>query len=285
MTAVESDAERRYEVDERDVEYMQVDGTPFVARVLQPRGDGPFPILLYVHGGAWTAGSRMGTAWAYEPLAPRGVVVVAIDFRLAPDHPYPEPLKDINYGIRWTKAHAADFNADPSTLGALGSSSGGHQSVMNAMRPRDPRYASRPLAEAPDVDAALRYVVGCWPITDPFARYLFAQDTNRQDLVTRTEGYFRTQEAMQEGNPQMILDRGEPVELPPMIIIQGTADINVTPEIQRRFAESYRSRGGSCELHIFQDMPHGTTQWPEAEAGDAMDKIRAFIDRQVAAKA
>jgi acetyl esterase len=281
MATVDYDPNGQYEVDEQEIEYLNVDGTPFLARILQPRGKGPFPILLYVHGGAWTAGSRMGNAWAYEPLAPSGVVVVAIDFRLAPSYPYPEPLVDINYGIRWTKAHAADFNADASTLGALGSSSGGHQSLMNALRPRDPRYTSRPLPEAPDLDASLRYVVGCWPITDPLARYLFAQDTNRMDLMTKTEGYFRSQEAMQEGNPLMILERGEPVELPPVIIVQGTADINVTPDIQRRFAAAYQSRGGSCELHVFQDMPHGTTQWPDAEAAEAMSYIKNFIACQL----
>src|SRR5204863_307612 len=125
----------------------------------------------------------------------------------------------------------AEFNASPLSVGGLASSSGGHQIMLNAMRPRDPRYSAIPLSEAPEVDASLAYVVGCWAILDPYARYFFAQDTGRDELVKRTEGYFGSVEAMQEGNPQLIVDRGEPAELPPMLIIQGTKDTNVRPDM------------------------------------------------------
>jgi acetyl esterase/lipase len=188
-------------------------------------------------------------------------------------------MADVNYAIRWVKAHASEFNGDPARFGTIGSSSGGHQGVLNALRPGDPRYAAVPLDNGVDADATVKCAIGCWPIVDPFARYLFAQDTGREELIARTEAYFGTQDAMQEGNPQMILDRGEPVELPPLLILQGTADTNVTPEIQERFAASYRARGGDCELHIFEGMPHGTTQWPEAEAGRALERIKTFLDR------
>lgn len=276
------DPARRYDVEIHEVEYRQADGEAWLARICQPQGEGPFPALLFVHGGAWTLGDRMNNRSIYEPLAASGLVVAAIDFRLAPKDPYPAPVSDVSYGARWLKAHAGDFNADPGSIGGLGSSSGGHQLMLSAMRPHDPRYAALPLPGAPELDATVAYIVACWPILDPYARYLFAQDTGRDDLVKRTEGYFRNQETMQEGNPQLVLDRHEAVELPPTLIIQGTADTNVTPDMQERFARAYRAAGGLCELEIFPGMPHGTTVWPEAEAERALDLMRAFIARQLA---
>src|SRR5207253_6418991 len=134
--------------------------------------------------------ARDHTTWLYEEVARRGVTVFSLDFHQGPAHPYPEPITEINYGVRWVKAHAAEFNASPRGVGALGSSSGGHQSMLNTMRPKDPRYAAIPFPEAPESDASLAYVVGCWAILDPYARYFFAQDTGRDELVKRTEGYF-----------------------------------------------------------------------------------------------
>jgi acetyl esterase/lipase len=224
----------------------------------------------------------MGNAWVYEPLAASGIVVFSVDFRQAPQHPYPEPLEDINFATRWFKAHAAEFDAAPDTLGGLGTSSGGHQVMLSAMRPRDPRYAAIPLVEAPDLDASLKYVVTCWPILDPYARYLFAQDTGRADIVKSTEGYFGSTETLSEANPAEIAKRREAVELPPTIIIQGTADANVTPEIQEGFAAAFRAAGGACELQVFADMPHGTTEWPAAETARALALVKRFIAQHLA---
>lgn len=275
------DPTKTYELNISEVEYQRANGVSWLARICQPKGQGPFPALLFVHGGAWSAGDRNNNTWLYEPLAASGLVVISIDFRLAPDHPYPEPLEDINFAARWAKVHASEFNADPATLGGLGSSSGGHQVMLTAMRPSDPRYAVLSLPEGGAADAAFKYIIGCWPILDPYARYLFAQDTGRPELVARSEGYFGSVEAMQEGNPQFCLDRGEVVRLPPTLIIQGTADTNVTPDMQRRFAEAFRKAGGECQLEIFEGMPHGTTIWPDKERAEAIERIKAFIAREL----
>ncbi len=273
------DPNATYEVEISDVEYRNADGEPWLLRVCHPKGPGPFPAVLYVHGGQWSRGDRVGNAWAYEPLAASGVVVFSPDFRQAPKHPYPEPLQDINYATRWGKRHAAEYDADPATLGGLGTSSGGHQTMLSAMRPRDPRYSALPMAEAPELDASLRYVVACWAILDPYARYLFAQDTKRDDIVRATEGYFGSVDAMAEANPTEIVKRREPVQLPPTLIIQGTADVNVTPEIQRGFASAYEAAGGSCEVEIFEGMPHGTTEWPAEVWAGGLTRIKSFIAR------
>src|SRR5690348_7590816 len=126
----------RYEVDTQDVEYQP----GFLARVYQPRGRGPFPTMLDVHGGAWHIGDRLNNAAIDRGLALRGVLVVAIDFRQSQDAQYPASLIDVNLGARWLKHHAAQFNG-VSRIGGLGSSSGGHQVLLTALRPTDPVFS------------------------------------------------------------------------------------------------------------------------------------------------
>jgi acetyl esterase len=278
------DPAAHYEVTTSDVEYRREGDEPLLARIYRPEGPGPFPMLLDVHGGAWTMSDRTGNEPMDRALAESGLVVAAVDFRLAPQHPYPASLADVNYATRWLKAHAGEFGGDPRHLGGLGSSSGGHQVMLSAMRPRDPRYAAIPLAEAPDADASLAYVVACWPILDPFHRYFFAQQTGRQELAKRTEGFFLTQEAMREGNPQIILDRGEQVELPPTILLQGTADNNLTMAMSLRFVATYRLAGGEAELEQFPDMPHSFGNQSGPESDRAIAVIKTFIARQLKGK-
>ena len=245
------------------------------------QGPGPFPALLDVHGGAWNGGTRTNNELMDRCLATRGITIAAVDFRVAPQHPYPAQVADVNYATRWLKAHARDFNGDPASVGGIGSSSGGHTVMLSAMRPHDPRYKALPLPEAEDVDATLLYVLGAWPVLDPYVRYFFAQETGRDRLVASTEAYFLTQDTMQEGNPQMILERDERIKLPPTLIVQGTADDNIPLSVPERFVPAYRAAGGTIDLKLFPDMPHGFGNKPGAETDSAMDLMKAFIARQV----
>lgn len=272
---------QNYSVRIRDVEYRRDGNNSWLARIYEPEGAGLFPMLLDVHGGIWSLADRNLDALIDQALATSGIVVVAIDFRQAPQHPYPASVADVNYATRWLKAHARDFKADPRTIGGLGMSSGGHLIVLSAMRPRDPRYNALPLSAGQGVDASLRYIIALYPVLDPHSRYLFAQRTNRTDLVTAQDGYFQTVQAMQEGNPTLILERGERVEHPPMLLLQGTADRNVTPQMQRRFATAYRAAGGSIELITFPDTPHGFTLSRGPDTDRAITLMKEFIARQL----
>ena len=172
MTTIER---TRYEIDVEDVEYIRHGNTPLLARIYKPRGSGPFPLVIDLHGGAWCKKDRTSDAGTDEPLAKSGVVVVALDFRMPPDAGYPASLADINYAIRWCKARAAQFGSRADRVGILGVSSGGHQAMLAAMRPADPRYTEFPLAGTAAVDASLRCVVLCWPVIDPLGRYHYAK--------------------------------------------------------------------------------------------------------------
>jgi len=130
-----------YEIDIQDVEYLRHGNTPLLARLHTPKGDGPFPMVLEIHGGAWIREDRFKDAVINEPLAKSGVIVAAIDFRMPPDGAYPANMADINYAVRWLKSRASALRGRADRVGAMGSSSGGQQAMLAAMRPRDPRYS------------------------------------------------------------------------------------------------------------------------------------------------
>jgi acetyl esterase/lipase len=237
-----------------------------------------------VHGGAWNDQDRTANAPVDERLAASGILVVAIDVRLAKEAPYPASVADVNYGIRWLKSKAREWHGAPEMLGALGSSSGGHVIQLCAMRPRDPRYTIYSLPEAPHLDATLAYVIARSPISDPVARYEQAQKMQRDTLINNSQTYFNPWDTIVEGNPQRILERGESVLLPPMFVLQGALDDNVLPEVQERFAATYRAAGGQIDYEVFPGADHRWIILPGPQTDRAITMIKAFIARQLQAR-
>jgi acetyl esterase/lipase len=268
------------EVAIHDVEYQRQGERAFLARVYQPHGPGPFPTLIDVHGGAWHIGDRLNNAAIDHGLAARGILVVAIDFRQSQDAPYPASLIDVNLGVRWLKAHATDFKGTPN-VGGLGSSSGGHQILLTALRPRDPTFTALPLPGRTDLDASLAYVVACWPVSNPLERYRRAREKNL-DGVAAYEAYWPSEAAMAEGNPQLILERGDAIHLAPLLVLQGAADELVPPEMQRRFVDTYRAAGGQVEMRLYDGMPHTfiVRSPTHPQAVRALDDIARFVHGQ-----
>jgi acetyl esterase len=129
-----------------------------------------------------------------------------------------ETVADVNFGIRFFKANAERFAARSHLVGGLGTSSGGHLLLLNALRPRDPRYAAIPLAGA---DASLAFAVVCWSVADPLARYCVVRERGNDRLVEAHHQFWPSEEAMSEGNPQLILERGEATETPPALICRA----------------------------------------------------------------
>src|ERR1051326_4305630 len=146
-------AEARHDVRVEDVEYQRQGGRALLARLYRPSGAGPFPAAVQVHGGAWVNKDRIDNGFMAHALAESGILVASIDFRMPPEAPYPASLADINLATRWLQARARLYGSRPDWVGSMGTSSGGHQVLLAAIRPDDPRYAALALAEAPDIDA------------------------------------------------------------------------------------------------------------------------------------
>jgi len=256
-------------------------GRTLMARIYRPRGAGPFPALLDLHGGAWNNKDRLANATMDRAVASSGVLVVAIDMTLAPEAPCPASVQDANYGVRWVKSRAAAWGGDPGTLGILGSSTGGHIAMLVGMRPRDPRYASIPLTGGSSIDAAVAYVATRSPISDPYARFLQAEKMKREHMVQNTKKWFLPWETIHEANPQEILDRREKANLPPLLIMQGALDDNVLPAFQEKFAASYRAAGGECQLEVFEGCEHLWIDTPGPQTDRAHAMVKAFIARHL----
>src|SRR5436190_1339031 len=274
--------EKRYEVETRDLEYRREGSEPILARLYQPKGKGPFPAVIEVHGGAWASGDRLNNAPLDEALAKSGIVVLAVDFRMPPQWRYPVSIADINYATRWLKAHAGEFGSRRELVGGLGTSSGAHQLLLSTLKPKDARYAALSLSGAPAEEASLPYLVLCWPISDPLARYRMVREKGNTRLVEAHDAWWPSEADMAEGNPQLILERGEAGALPPAILVQGLADDNVTPEMADRFTAAYRARGGRIELHKFDWQPHTfIVRDPASDSSRrATELLRDFVLKQ-----
>jgi len=261
-----------------DVEYQRQDGQALLARLYQPIGPGPFPAVLEVHGGAWTGGDRFNNVAIAEALAADGIVVLSIDFRMPPQAGYPDTIADVNLGIRWLKANAEKFHSRADLVGGLGTSSGGHMLLLSAFRPNDPRYGKLPLPGS-NVDASLRFAIACWPVADPLERYRAKKAAGQDRFVVAHDRFWPSEAAMEEASPTLMLKRGETVAKPPVLIMQGTADDNLTPTMADDFAAAYNAAGGTVTKEIFPDQPHAfIPNAPTSPASlRALALIRSFV--------
>jgi acetyl esterase len=118
-----------------EVRDVSADGVP--VRIFRPEGEGPLPIVVYLHGGGW----MMGTLDSYDSLLralanASGALVAAVDYRLAPEHRYPTALEDSLAAIRWSVAHAGELGGDGGRLALAGDSAGGNLAAVAARRLR-----------------------------------------------------------------------------------------------------------------------------------------------------
>jgi len=277
-------------VTKEDVCYLKHGERQMMARVFKPEGQGPFPCYIDLHGGAWNNGDLEDRTSLGEYLADRGTVMVTLNFRHAADG-YPTTLQDINYAVRWAKSRAKDLKIDPNKIALGGASSGGHLAMLAAMRPNDPRYSSIPGPSG--VDASVKGVVMLWPVINPLSRYRNAirrsQEANPPAFTVgmkeKHDTYWHTEAEMIEGNPMLILERGEKVLTPPALWLQGRPDIvhdyrdpesPIPANEPERFTANYRKAGGDIELlYIDQATKAGAPSYEPAAA---------FIHKHIKAK-
>jgi acetyl esterase/lipase len=278
------DPAAHFELDVHEVELRRnTAGRMLMARIYRPKGAGPFPTVLDLHGGAWNRKDRLAEQPMDRALAASGLLVVAVDLTIASEAPYPACVQDANYAVRWLKTKAATWNGDASKLGLYGSSSGGHVAELIALRPHDPRYTTIPLAGASGVDATVAWLATRSPVSNTFARYENAERRHNEGMIKNNKVFFSPWETIHEGNPQEILERKEKVNLPPLLIMQGALDDNVLPEMQEKFAATWRAAGGQCDYRLFENSVHEWVAEPGPQTDKARDTAKEFIARQLKA--
>ena len=111
---------------ERDVTYCTMNNLPQKMDIYYPSSGGPWPVLMYVHGGSWYQGDKAeGEGW--RGMNEQGFLVVSVNYRLGDyQTKFPAMIEDVKCAVRYLRAHASDYNVDPDHIGAIGASAGGH---------------------------------------------------------------------------------------------------------------------------------------------------------------
>lgn len=108
----------------RDLPFSNADGVRLRLDVYQPPGAGPYPVILQIYGGSWQTGSRTSREWFSRHFAQRGYVVVAIEYRHAPDWIWPEQIVDVRTALYWISETISTFAGDASRIVVIGRSAG-----------------------------------------------------------------------------------------------------------------------------------------------------------------
>ena len=218
------------------------------------------PVLLQVHGGAWTIGSKTGQGLPLmRHMAARGWVCVAINYRLAPRHPFPAHLVDVKRAVAWIREHGPAYGADPGFVAVTGGSAGGHLAALAALTPNDPEYQPG----FTDCDTRLQAAVPHYGVYD-FAgasgstRARQMRDTFLGPRVLRKDPRSEITE-FEKASPLL---RVGP-HAPPFLVIHGHHDTMVEVSQARQFVEVLRavstSTVGYAELpgtqHAFDVFP------------------------------
>lgn len=231
-------------VFEPDVTYREVTGETLRLDFARPKeGDGPFPVVVCIHGGGWRAGDKQDFREALFGLAQQGCAVVSVQYRFAPRHPFPAQLDDVKAAVRFVRDRAKTWKLDPERIAVMGGSAGAHLALLLATTgDEDPK-------DAPS--AAIRAAVSIAGPTDLTADFPEASRDMVADFLGRDR---RADRAVQEGaSPLFHLNPGDA----PVLLIHGTKDELVPYDQATRFREACEKAGVEAELVTIQGGGHG----------------------------
>ena len=268
-----------------DYVYSTENGVVLSGTLRHPENHNCDVVLIDVHGGAWTQGDRSSNAVIHEKLVAMGMAVFAIDFRMGPDFKYPISIIDINKAVRWLKSNVKNMGINPLLFGGLGTSSGGHQIILSALLHKDENYIKLSDNQSNE-DASLDFIIAGWPILDPFERYEMAINKKINFLIQAHDDYWPTLESMREGNPMSVVKNKKFTSLPPIMILQGTADENVNHMQSDQFKAYYEKSDGKIDVIKFENQPHAfITKSPDSQDSSlAFQKIKDFVQLRLASR-
>ena len=140
-----------------------MDALPQKMDVYFPEAGGPWPALVYVHGGSWIHGDKSEAAMFAHGMTAKGYVVISINYRLYPTGRYPAMIQDVKCAIRSLRANAGDYHLDPNRIGAMGASAGGH--LVSLVGTSDPNPVWD-VGEHLDQSSRVQAVVAMAPVID-----------------------------------------------------------------------------------------------------------------------
>ena len=250
------------------------DGTDLALRLYRPRAAAadPLPVVVNFHGGGWVSGDLNHSEWWASNIAARaGVLVVSVDYRLAPEHSFPGPLDDCYDATAWIADHAAELGADPHRLAVMGDSAGGNLAAAVAIMARD--------RGTPDIALQLLLypaveLTHSFPSVDENAD---APILGRKDVRNNARNYFHNSTA-EITDPYASPLRAKHEGLPPALI--QTAQYDPLRDEGAAYADALREAGVDVEYTNYVDSVHGYISLPglvpEAKQAlaDAIEVVR-----------
>lgn len=238
-------------VTRTDIMVPGPDGAPEVRlRVHRRKGlAGDAPCLFWIHGGGYVLGAPEQDDLRFDRWCQRfDVVGVAVQYRLAPEHPYPAPVEDCYAGLRWVKEHGADIGVDTARVGIGGPSGGGGLAAALGLLVRDRKQfdIDYQLLIYPMIDDTRTSVTANWdvPVWDP--------KSNEFGWSSYLGPLFGTPDVPYHAAPSRCTDLSG---LPPTYIMVGTLDGFADEDIA--YAQRLNQCGVPVELHVYPGAPHG----------------------------
>jgi acetyl esterase len=224
-------------------------GGDLPTRLYAPSSAGPLPVLMYFHGGGWV----FGGAEAFDGLArslarASGALVVAPEFRLAPEHPFPASLEDCFIAATWVEAHAEELGGDGTRLAAAGESSGANLAAAVTLRAKE---AGRP---------RLEFQLLMYPAVDPSLSTASYEENAEDPFLSKAEMTWYWDRYLgphgDRANPHAApLNAPDLRGLPPAYIV--TAGHDVLRDEGEAYAQRLRDAGVPVTVARYPDMVHG----------------------------
>ena len=251
---------------------------------LPDEGDGPWPVIFYVHGGGWMMGTKtLGAVTCVIGALDRGYAVIAPDYRLAPGVTFPEFIFDIKTAVRWARAHAAEYGLDPDRFGMIGDSAGGHITLMIGFTAGHAEYEGEQYGW-PGVSSAVQAICDMYGPSD-----LSADETGwyRESQVKRFPSMFGGNMYLTAfgTDNRNLLKLISPIsfvteDIPPVMIQQGHEDGIVPYQHSKILAEKISAVCGSdrVECHIYEWRNHSD---PAFLTEESVRQVVDFFDRRL----
>lgn len=243
-------------------------------RVYRPDAEDP-PTVVFYHGGGWTLGTLDSADDICREIAARsGSVVVSVDYRLAPDHPFPAPLEDATAALSWASEYARSVGGDPDRLAVAGTSAGGNLAAATALRARGADHT-------PDGQFLLYPILDRAMDTDSYREFADSRLLSAADMEWFWGNYLRS--PVDRHNPYASLARADDLSgAPPGTVL--TAGHDVLRDEGARYAGRLDDAGRPVIHHHYPSLGHGFLSMTDdvGAADRAMDRladeIRSTLD-------
>jgi len=244
-----------------DIEFARRGDQPLLLDAFVPEGKGPFPAIIWVHGGGFVAGDKKPAPKSIlGPLERNGWAWFSVNYRLAPAHPFPAQTDDVEASIAYIKAHKSDFRIDPRKLVLVGASAGGHlvsfvgahHQSGNQVAAVIPFFGEHDLVDRVHpkgscmIDGKVVENPGPLCLSPGLAKFLGITSSSPN-----------AEEVVRKASPATYVRK----KMPAYLLIHGTKDFNVPFEQSERMRDAMKSAGAQCELIRVEGGGHGFGEW------------------------